>query len=150
MVIAAALLQGLSFCWHHSAPAGRQPESGRQPPASYARRRAGDPPAPPTPSAPTTPKLRRPRRQLVTTNVYENLVKLDTNLTFQPALAKAGTDRPDRWRFYLRQGVKFHDGTDFTADAVQFSIERIKNPGPISAPPAITPIIAVEIVDDTP
>ncbi len=39
----------------------------------------------------------------VTTNVYENLVKLDTDLTFQPALAESWEQiEPDRWRFYLR------------------------------------------------
>lgn len=86
----------------------------------------------------------------VTTNVYENLVKLDTDLTFQPALAESWEQiEPDRWRFYLRQGVKFHDGTDFTADAVKFSIERIKNPDdPGRAASNLRPIIAVEIVDD--
>jgi peptide/nickel transport system substrate-binding protein len=29
------------------------------------------------------------------------------------------------WTFYLREGVKFHDGTPFTAEAVKFSLERI-------------------------
>jgi len=86
----------------------------------------------------------------VTTNVYENLVKLDTDLTFQPALAESWEQvEPDRWRFYLRQGVKFHDGTDFTADAVKFSIERIKNPDdPGRAASNLRPIVAVEVVDD--
>jgi peptide/nickel transport system substrate-binding protein len=86
----------------------------------------------------------------VMSNIYENLVKLDTDLTFQPALAESWEQvEPDRWRFYLREGVKFHDGTDFTADAVKFSIERIKNPDdPGRSASNLRPIVAVEVVDD--
>ena len=86
----------------------------------------------------------------VMSNLYENLVKLDTDLTFQPALAESWEQvEPDRWRFNLRQGVKFHDGTDFNADAVKFSIERIKNPDdPGRSASNLRPIIAVEVVDD--
>jgi peptide/nickel transport system substrate-binding protein len=86
----------------------------------------------------------------VMTNIYENLVKLDTDLTFQPALAESWEQvEPDRWRFTLRQGVKFHDGTDFTADAVKFSIERQKDPdNPGRSASNLRPITAVEVVDD--
>lgn len=86
----------------------------------------------------------------VMTNIYENLVKLDTDMTFQPALAERWEQvEPDRWRFYLRQGVKFHDGTDFNAEAVKFSIERIKNPDdPGRASSNLAAITAVEVVDD--
>ena len=67
-----------------------------------------------------------------------------------PALAESWEQvEPDRWRFTLRQGVKFHDGTDFNADAVKFSIERIKNPDdPGRSASNLRPIIAVEVVDD--
>jgi ABC-type transport system substrate-binding protein len=34
---------------------------------------------------------------------------------------------PTKWTFYLRQGVKFHDSTDFNADAVLWNMEKIKN-----------------------
>ncbi len=86
----------------------------------------------------------------VMSNIYENLVKLDTDLTFQPVLAESWEQvEPDRWRFTLRQGVKFHDGTDFTADAVKFSIERQKDPeNPGRSASNLRPIIAVEVVDD--
>lgn len=86
----------------------------------------------------------------VMSNIYENLVKLDTDLTFQPVLAESWEQvEPDRWRFNLRQGVKFHDGTDFTADAVKFSIERQKDPdNPGRSASNLRPIIAVEVVDD--
>ncbi len=86
----------------------------------------------------------------VMSNIYENLVKLDTNLEFAPALAERWEQvEPDRWRFYLRQDVKFHDGTDFNADAVKFSIERIKNPDdPGRSASNLRPIIGIEVVDD--
>src|SRR5919199_3870734 len=34
---------------------------------------------------------------------------------------------PTKWIFHLRQGVKFHDGTDFNADAVLWNMDRIRN-----------------------
>ncbi|NIZ09330.1 ABC transporter substrate-binding protein [Pseudooceanicola sp. HF7] len=34
------------------------------------------------------------------------------------------SDNPDVWNFTLREGVKFHDGADFTAEDVVFSLER--------------------------
>lgn len=45
---------------------------------------------------------------------------------FQPGLATSWDASADglTWNFYLREGVKFHDGTDFTAESVKFSIER--------------------------
>lgn len=86
----------------------------------------------------------------VMSNIYENLVKLDTDLSFQPALAESWEQvEPDRWRFNLRQGVKFHDGTDFNAEAVKFSIDRQKDPdNPGRSASNLRPITAVEVVDD--
>lgn len=86
----------------------------------------------------------------VMSNIYENLVKLDTDLSFQPALAESWEQvEPERWRFNLRQGVKFHDGTDFNAEAVKFSIERQKDPdNPGRSASNLRPIVAVEVVDD--
>jgi len=58
--------------------------------------------------------------------VYESLVYYDSK-TFQvePMLATAWTNvSPTQVRFTLRQGVKFHDGSDFTADDAAYSIQR--------------------------
>jgi peptide/nickel transport system substrate-binding protein len=63
-------------------------------------------------------------------NVYEGLTKRGPNLEIIPGLAeKWETPEPTRWRFHLRKGVKFHDGSDFTADDVVFSAERVRANG---------------------
>jgi peptide/nickel transport system substrate-binding protein len=61
----------------------------------------------------------------VTGNVYEPLVARDRNLQLAPGLATSWKQTsPNIWRFELRKGVKFHDGTPFTADDVVFSFAR--------------------------
>jgi peptide/nickel transport system substrate-binding protein len=60
--------------------------------------------------------------------VYEFLIVRDKKLGLQPALAESWTQvNPTIWRFKLRPGVKFHDGTPFTADDVVFSFERARS-----------------------
>ncbi len=57
--------------------------------------------------------------------VYEKLVNRDKQLGIVPALATEWQQvSPTLWRFKLRPGVKFHDGTPFNADDVVFSMER--------------------------
>ncbi len=65
-----------------------------------------------------------------TGNVYEPLVARDRKLGLTPGLATSWkqTD-PTTWRFELRKGVKFHDGSDFTADDVIFSWKRAAGDG---------------------
>jgi peptide/nickel transport system substrate-binding protein len=59
--------------------------------------------------------------------VYEFLVDRDKKLGIRPSLAESWTQiDPTTWRFKLRAGVKFHDGTPFTADDVVFSFERAR------------------------
>jgi peptide/nickel transport system substrate-binding protein len=63
-------------------------------------------------------------------NVMEGLIKRDENLNIVPGLAERWEMlEPTRWRFHLRKGVAFHDGTPFTADDVIFSAERSRAPG---------------------
>ena len=65
----------------------------------------------------------------VNQQVYEYLVHRDRQLNFVPGLATSWEQvSPLKWRFKIRQGVKFHDGTPFTADDVVFSINRAKEP----------------------
>lgn len=64
-------------------------------------------------------------------NIYETLIKVnppDSKELFSFVLATGYTVSEDglEYTFNLRKGVKFHDGTDFTAAAVKFSLERTK------------------------
>jgi peptide/nickel transport system substrate-binding protein len=66
----------------------------------------------------------------LTGNLYEPLVGRDKKLGLAPALAtKWSAASPTVWRFELRKGVTFHDGTPFTADDVVFSFARASGDG---------------------
>ncbi|HSC00223.1 MAG TPA: ABC transporter substrate-binding protein, partial [Burkholderiaceae bacterium] len=57
--------------------------------------------------------------------IYDSLVGRDENFRLEPALAESWQMvSPTTWRFRLRKGVRFHDGSPFTADDAVFSIER--------------------------
>jgi peptide/nickel transport system substrate-binding protein len=66
-------------------------------------------------------------------NIYERLLLLDLSEgeKFIPVLATSYQRSEDGkiWTFTLRQGVKFHNGEPFNAEAVKFSIDRIKTMG---------------------
>src|SRR5258705_11985202 len=60
-------------------------------------------------------------------NIYEPLVVLDANLGIKPGLAESWQQPdPKTVIFKLRRGVKFHDGTDFNAEAVKVNFNRMK------------------------
>lgn len=59
-------------------------------------------------------------------HIFDPLVWTGPNLQIEPGLAESWRPLDDTtWEFKLRKGVKFHDGSDFTAEDVKFSIERI-------------------------
>ncbi|MBL0143023.1 MAG: ABC transporter substrate-binding protein [Betaproteobacteria bacterium] len=62
-------------------------------------------------------------------HVYEPLVTRGKKLEILPALAASWKQTsPTVWVFNLRKGVKWTDGSDFTADDVVFSIRRLQGP----------------------
>lgn len=66
----------------------------------------------------------------VTQNVYETLTGRNKDLSLAPLLATSWKQTsPTVWRFELRKGVQFHDGTPFTADDVVFSLARAAGEG---------------------
>ncbi|WKL23714.1 ABC transporter substrate-binding protein (plasmid) [Agrobacterium tumefaciens] len=61
-------------------------------------------------------------------HIYERLVYQDEKLALKEGLAVSWSMTAEtRWEFKLREGVRFHDGSSFTADDVVYSIERIRN-----------------------
>lgn len=59
-------------------------------------------------------------------NIYDPLVDFDTDTGFIPRLAvRWEHSEPNRWRFWLREGVQFHDGRPFTSEDVVFSAQRM-------------------------
>jgi peptide/nickel transport system substrate-binding protein len=66
--------------------------------------------------------------------MFDRLVLGDANNQLQPALAVSWRNiDPLNWEIRLRPNVKFHDGSDFTAEDVVFSMERAKS---LAASPA--------------
>ncbi|MFY9511101.1 MAG: ABC transporter substrate-binding protein [Rubrivivax sp.] len=62
-------------------------------------------------------------------HAYEGLTRYSATYQVEPGLATKWTYiSPTQVRFELRKGVKFHDGSAFTADDVLFSFGRIKQP----------------------
>lgn len=81
--------------------------------------------------------------------MYDSLVEWDKDLNVQPALAEKW-ETPDNktWVWHLRQGVKFHDGKEVTAEDVKYSIELQANPPEPGIKIAQYPsIVSVDVVD---
>lgn len=82
--------------------------------------------------------------------IYEPLIIRDHFGQFEGALATEWAPKaedPNVWVFKLREGVKFHDGSDFTSEDVVFSFERAKSETS-AMKELLTSIVEVRAVDD--
>lgn len=68
--------------------------------------------------------------EIVYANVFEGLTRIKEDGTVAPALAESWMVSEDGlvYEFQLREGVRFHDGTEFNADDVVFTLDRAKAP----------------------
>ena len=83
-------------------------------------------------------------------NIYDSLVKSGPDNTFLPGLATSWEQIDDlTWEFALREGVTFHNGEPFTAEAVKYSFDRALDPE-VESPTAslLGTIDNVEVIDD--
>src|SRR5712691_1254992 len=81
-------------------------------------------------------------------NIYEPLVTLDVKLGIKPGLAESWQQPdPKTLVFKLRRGVKFHDGTDFNAEATRFNFNRMKTEPKSVRKGEVANIDSVDVVD---
>lgn len=89
-------------------------------------------------------------RSVIQWTIFEPLVQYDEKLQLQGVLAESW-EMPSAtvWRFKLRQGVKFHDGSDFTAEDAKYSLDRVKDPATASwLIGNVANMVKAEAVDD--
>ena len=86
----------------------------------------------------------------VAENIYETLVKQNMDMELEPGLATDWEAVEDNvWEFTLREGVKFHDGSDFNAEVVKANIERVLDEEIGSPRQFLYAMISdIEVVDD--
>ena len=82
--------------------------------------------------------------------IYEPLVNLDANLKAEPCLATEWTKTDNNgYLLKLREGVKWHDGSNFTAKDVKFTVDKIKSPEVNSIYKAnLKNVVQLDIVDN--
>lgn len=85
----------------------------------------------------------------VATQIYETLIFQDNDLELQPGLATEWEEvDEDLFEFTLREGVTFHNGEEFTADDVEYTLRRaIESPQIGHIVGAVDPE-SIEVVDD--
>ncbi len=74
------------------------------------------------------PVPRNTPRESMYESVFDRFLQQDRQLKYQPQIVESWRWGPDKMTMdmKIRQGVKFHDGSDLTAEDVAFSMERLK------------------------
>jgi peptide/nickel transport system substrate-binding protein len=87
----------------------------------------------------------------VQNQIFDKLVDLDENLRIVPMLATRWRveDNGTTYVFTLRQGVRFHDGTEFNAEAVKFNLNRYRNAPGSRRAGELSLITNVQVVNPT-
>lgn len=88
--------------------------------------------------------------EILYANVFEGLTRIGPSGEVLPALAESWTISDDGkvYTFKLHKGVKFHDGTDFDAEDVKFSLDRARAPDSVNAQKGLFAAIdTVEVID---
>ena len=82
--------------------------------------------------------------------VFEPLIRLNPDATYRPVLAESWDISDDftTYTFNLREGVTFHNGADFTAEDVVFSLGRARNPDISVLASKLETVTDVVAVDD--
>jgi len=85
----------------------------------------------------------------VMASLYDKLVDIDQDGEIVPMLAKSYevSDVGLVYTFHLREGIKFHDGTEFNAEAVKYNLERYQEEDSFRST-EVEPIESVEAVDE--
>ena len=88
--------------------------------------------------------------EVVRKHIYEGLVFANENNEISPLLAESWTVSDDglEWTFMLKEGVKFHDGESFNAEAVKRTFDRYKTNEGSSRRYIYSNLIEVEVVDE--
>jgi peptide/nickel transport system substrate-binding protein len=89
--------------------------------------------------------------QMTALHIFDRLLLTDENVRPIPGLAESWEIEDERtWLIRLRAGVKFHDGSPFTADDVVYSLERVPNVprSPASFAQSLSMLESIEVVDE--
>ncbi|CAM4205826.1 ABC transporter substrate-binding protein [Lacicoccus alkaliphilus] len=86
----------------------------------------------------------------VRTQIFDTLIHQNAEMELEPGLAESWEqEEDDLWRFELKEGVTFHNGSDFTAEDVEATLDRMLDPTVASTAAFLFEVIEdVEVVGD--
>lgn len=83
------------------------------------------------------------------TQIYDTLIEQNVDMEFGEGLATSFEQDGNKWTLQLKEGVKFHNGSEFTAEDVKATLERVMDPSVGSSVAFMFEMINdIEIVDD--